>query len=159
MSKIRTAMNRFRELRKSEEGSIDTALTIGVFTLPLVLIGSITYFSFEPYTADLPAQEIGTHLEAWTVTEPAAEIPVVDRYISYTLMPGLENFPKEVARDLPEVQSLKIVWSKILPQEKSSEFVICMYRGDAPVPDRDDEIFSYDSVTGQEVNNESEICL
>lgn len=140
-----------------DRGDVLTSLAIVTPFCFIFTAGILTMF---PLVQSVPAQEVGTYIEEWSISSPNEDIPSTNgEYKVYSLWKSdnLDMIPASLQRTLPEVERAKTVQIKVLPTSQNSEFQLCMYQGEwnnSETP----EMISYDSVTGEEVVNESEIC-
>lgn len=106
-----------------------------------------------------PVEEVATAIEEWHVTVPDAEIPETDGYIEYTEFrtDKFDKVPYALQETLPVIARAGNTWVKISVSESGSPFMICTHKGDDANAAGED-IISYDSVTGEEITNETEVC-
>lgn len=137
----------------------DVITSIAIVT-PFCFVLTAGILTMFPLVQSVPAQEIGTDIVEWSVSSPSEKVPSTDgEYKVYSLWKSdnLDIIPNSLQRVLPEVERAKTVQIKILPSSQNSEFQLCMYQGEWDKSENP-EIISYDSVTGEEVVNEAEVC-
>jgi hypothetical protein len=108
-------------------------------------------------TPDVKA--VGQAFEEWSVTAPGKPTPSTGGYMEYMDFKSdkEDKFPYSLENNLPKIYKAGKTWVKVTPSETNSSFTVCMHRGDTSNPAGID-VLSYDSVTGEEAENEEEIC-
>lgn len=104
-------------------------------------------------------EKTGSVIEAWSVGNPSEALPVTDGYIRYNELETdkYDILPHDLQERIPDYTKFNEIWVKITPSANEGEFSLCTYQGDSGGPANND-IISYDSVTGEEVANEMEVC-
>lgn len=133
-----------------------------IITVPLsvgLVVGGI--WSVSTLFTPTDVHEIGTTIEEWSVSNIVSDVPSTKGYVDYASYRNdvIDEIkvPYELQEALPDMYRARTTWFKIDASKASGSFTICTHKGDNSNP-AGNEILSYDSVTGEEIANEAEVC-